>query len=427
MSSASFSHPRSVSAPPAASARSAPTGVAPVPLALFGFELSLDTVPLDELEGVCRRVTREATREWFQRSPGTEEVAVLSTCHRVEVLVLARTPDERDVWREALPPPRDGWRTREGWEALHHLFRVAAGLESLAQGELEVSHQVRAAGRSVLSRHPRPVLREVLSAAAAGVREEADPETAAASIAATAVAHLRGILPQPSPRVLVVGSGTVGRQVVRSLAGFARVTLLYHERSPEATFLDATGADAVRLDRLRSELADADAVITAAKFGDRGLRPHDLPSDRPLVLVDLGMPRNIDPAVRELPNVRLVDLEELHALSRAGGRPGPTDRLVERRAREFYERLERRLWAPWVDAILRSAEATRRAELASARPFLGPLDPAQEVAIERLTRRLVSRLLVPPTERIRSLPPGPAGDQRHRHAAELFGPLDPDP
>lgn len=401
-------------------------GPATASLALFSLECSLDTVALDALETVSRRTPREVLPSWLARCPATREVALLSTCHRVEVYALSQDSEDIERWLSLLPGPRDFWRVREGGEAVHHLFRVAAGRESSATGESEVSHQVRAAGRSIVSRHPRPILRSLFHEAASAAREGASSAgPAPVSIASLAAARLRSLLDRPNPRVLVVGSGTVGRQVVREIASFARPTLLFHERPPDPTFLSATGANAVQLDRLPEELRTADAVVTAAKFGDRGVRPRDLPRDHALVLVDLGMPRNVDPAVRDLPNVRLVDLEELHSATRPLRAPSLEDARVERRAGRCFLRLEPHLTAPWIDTLLRAAEASRRAELEVARPFLGRLDPEQEAAVDRLTRRLVARLAIPPVERIRALPSGPGGDLQRRIALDLLHPSDP--
>jgi glutamyl-tRNA reductase len=390
------------------------------PLMLAGLEFSLDTASLDALETVTRAVTKAQVAEWFDRYRGTEEVALLSTCHRVEILLLVRSLDEVDRWRDVLPGRRGSWRSRDGREAVHHLFRVAAGRESLAVGEGEVRHQVRAAERSILSRHPRPVLRD-LFVGAVGTAEEVRPSVPlSCSIASIAASRLLDLVGRSDPHVLVVGSGTVGRQVAECLAPFARVTLVFHQRSPDETFLRATGARAVPLDRLGEALAGSDAVVTAAKFGNHGLHASELPRDRPLVLVDLGVPRNVDPGVQELPNVRLIDLAELHA--RTGGSPSmhADDRRVEELAEKHSDRLERLLLEPWIGDYRRAAEAVRRSELDRARPFLGALDPAQWIAVERLTQRLVARLLSSPTERIRSLPPGPDGDALRRLAIELL-------
>jgi glutamyl-tRNA reductase len=394
---------------------------------LFGLEFSLDTASLDELEAVARSVTRAQVRDWFSCLPDTEEVALLSTCHRVELVFLARSREERDRWRSLLPGRGDSWKVREGREVVHHLFRVAAGRESLAVGEAEVRDQVRRAAHSVESRHPRPVLRG-LFAGAAGAADQVSPSVAqSCSIASIAARRLLDLVDRPLPRVLVVGSGTVGRQVTESLASHARVTVVFHQRAPEDAFLRATGAVAVPLGRMAEEFASSDAIVTAAKFGDHGLRASDLPRNRPLVLVDLGVPRNIDPGVRALSNVRLVDLEEMHALSGSRTVADGSDTRVDELAGRFSDELEGLLLEPWISALRRSAEEVRRSELARARSFLGKLDPDQEVAVERLTQRLVTRLLTPPTERIRSLPPGPEGDLQRRLAVELLRPSSADP
>jgi glutamyl-tRNA reductase len=415
---------------PAASAAPDPAPTvdeAAMPLSLFGLEFSLDTSSIDALEAVARAVTPQRIGEWFARQPGTEEVARLSTCHRVEIVLLARRPDEPERWRDLLPGSPSSWRLREGRAVVHHLFRVAAGRESLARGEAEVRGQVRGAGRSVQSRHPRPVLRALFDGAANAAGSVAPSVDTSRSIASIAAARLLELVARPLPRVLVIGSGAVGRRVTERLASYARVTVVFHRTPPEAAFLAATGARAVGLDRLHEELGTTDALVTAAKFGDRGLRAADLPRDHPLVLVDLGMPRNIDPDVRDLPAVRLVDLEELHRP--AGRLPGEDDQdaLVEGLAGRFSDHLEGLLLEPWIDAFRRAAEDVRRAELAIARPYLGPLGAEQAAAVERLTQRLVARLLLPPTQRIRSLPPGPEGDFKRRFAVELLRPRSADP
>ncbi len=397
------------------------------PLSLVGLECSFDTATLDQLESIVRSFPLEVLPPLFERHSGTEEVGLLTTCHRVELVLLLRDPAGVDRWLADLPGPQSVWRLRDGRELVRHLFRVATGRESLARGELEVSQQVRAAGFRVLSRHPRPVLREVLQGAASTAQELASGEAPPQSIASMAVTYLRTLLAAPSARVLVVGSGTVGRQVARCLSPDIRATLVYHTRPPSDEFLRNIGVDAAPMDRLGSLAANADAIVTAAKFGHHGIRAADLPPDRPMILVDLGMPRNIDPAVRQRPGIRLVDLEELHAWSRDPRAPSRPDARVQELADRFSGRIERLLLEPWIDALYRTAEATRRAEVERARKFLGPLDADQEAAIDRLTRRLVAQLLAPSTERIRSLPAGPAGDLERRLAVELLRPAPSEP
>ena len=395
--------------------------------AVVGFECSLDTTSADVLETVVRAVSRETVDRWADELPGTTEVALLSTCHRLEVYLVARGAAPRLAWRDRLPGPASIWTVREGAEAIHHLFRVAAGRESSALGETEVRGQVLSAGRAAIVHGPRPILRELFQAAASAAEEVAGGLAPGASIASIAAGLLRERIASANPRVLVVGTGVVGRQVARDLSPFARVTVLYHLHPPDPGFLRAEGVEALPISRLVDAARDADAIVTAAKLGDRGLRPDHLPPDRPLLLVDLGMPRNIDPAVRALPQVRLIDLEELRARARVAARPDRVDGAIRDRAAACAARLATDLDLDWVDARLRSVESTRQAEVETARAFLGPLDPAQAAAVDRLTRRLVARLVVPPLDRIRTLPPGPEGDLRRTIARELLGVSDPEP
>ena len=394
----------------------------PAPLGLCGFELSLDTASLDVLDAVARSLDGPRIKDWFDSSSGAEEVALLATCNRVELVLAFRSPTEGDQWLRRLPGDAGSWRPRTGRELVQHIFEVAAGQKSLALGEREVRLQVRAAAHSTLSRHPRPVIRELMESAAAAADEIAPSVPPARSIAALAASKLLEQVAFPFPRVIVIGAGSVGRQLTELLAGSARVTLVYRSRPPDERFLRTTGARAVPFTRLAEELGVADAVITAAKSGNRCLGPADLPALRRLVMIDLGVPRNIDPAVRGVPNVELFDLEGLRSLRTPSSRDDAADAALSGLADRFWARFELLALEAWVDALRRSIEELRRSELEVARPFLGALTVEQEVAVERLTQRLVAQILLAPTERLRSLPTGPDGEQLRRFALALLAP-----
>jgi glutamyl-tRNA reductase len=391
-------------------------------LRLVGFECSLDTTPIDSLDRYSQRVDSAQVTRWFEMLHDTEEVAVLSTCHRVELLALVRSAEEVEQWAACLGADPPDWRRREGTSLVQHVFRVAGGRHSLAVGEKEVRAQVRAAAGRVWSRHPRTLLRDLLLSAAETADQAAPTVPSSRSIAAVAASRVLATVGRPFPRVLVIGSGVVGRQVAELLSPGARVTIAYRSRPPDDAFLRTTGARACPADQIPAEIRLADAVVTAAKSGDRCLGPAELPGP-PLVLVDLGVPRNVDPAVRDRPGVTLLDLGDL----RAYGSPLPEDlegeAILEAGARACAERLARLALEPWVDRVRREAERLRARELETARSFLGELTPAQQEAIDRLTRRLVSRLLAGPTDRLRALPPGPDGDRWRRFALELLRPV----
>jgi acyl-CoA synthetase (AMP-forming)/AMP-acid ligase II len=195
------------------------------------------------------------------------------------------------------------------------------------------------------------------------------------------------------------------------LAGRARVTVVYRSLPPPDGALPADGVRTAPFDRLPELLREADGVVTAAKSAGRLLGPGPLADRlRPLPLVDLGVPRNVDPAVGTLPGIRLIDLEELFRTAPPVPDAGPgTERLLAE-ARAAAARLERVRPEAWVDALLRAAEAVRADEVARARPYLDGLSAAQQLAVDHVTRRIVARLLKRPIEDLRSLPPGTDGD-----------------
>ncbi len=400
------------------------TAVPPPELTLGGFEASLPHLTIEQLERLALDLADPWLAERFDRRSATREGVLLRTCCRRELLVLVREPAELERWQDELPGPPGAWVVRSGRDVVRHLYRVAGGQESLAVGEAEVRTQVRSAASDVVSRHRARALRDLLQGAARAADHLAPHVPAARSVAAIAATRVLELCGRPFPRVLVVGAGTVGRQVTEWLGPSARVTLAYHHRPPEPGFLRAAGARAVSDDALAAEIAVSDVVVTATKSGGRCLRPRDLPRDRSLILVDLGVPRNIDPAVRSIRTVRLIDLTDLRpSLPTADEGLG---RRLEASADGAFDRLERAALEPWVAAVRRSAEDLRAAELAVARPFLGSLTAEQEVAVDRLTRRLVDRILRPASERLREIPPGEEGNRLRRFALELLGPK-PDP
>ncbi len=412
------------SSPPEESARAIEGDLPVLQVAVVGIDL--DSTSIDALEAVAREVTPEWIERVWSTIPGTEEVAVLRTCHRVELVLLIRSAEAIRSWQDVVPGPPDAWSLRRDRAAVLHLHRVSAGLESLAVGEREVREQVRRAIPTVRSRYPRPVLREVLASAVAAAATTSPHVPAPRSIAAIAATRLLEEVARPFPRVVVIGAGVVGRQLAEALGSYARVTLLYRSAPPTEEFLRSTGARAASVDDLAKEIPLSDAVVTAAKSAGRILRVDDLGDPpRPLLIIDLGVPRNVDPAVRTHPRVRLLDLEDLRSDTVRSDDMGPLELRVAELAERSWLRLERALLEPWIDALWRHGEAVRSSELATALPFLGPLTAEQQTAVERLTRRLVKNLLRSPAERVRALPSGPEGDRMRRFVLELYR-ADPD-
>lgn len=391
-------------------------------LALVSLEFSLERESLESLEAAVRYLTDERLATTFDGDSGLLEAAVLRTCHRVELYLWAEGAPAVDAGALALLPLGSKWRRREGIDTIRHLFRVASGLESMAVGEREVREQVRSASARVLTRSPRPVLRPLLLAAVEAADGAAPDVPAGRSMAAIAAARVLEESPQPFPRVLVAGVGTIGRQVTELLGSSCRVALAYRTRPPDDGFLRSVGARAVPWASLRDELAVSDVLVSAAKSADR-LFPPDAVRGRtaPLLVIDLGVPRNVDPALREQPGIRLIDVAELRPNTRATPAPG-VEAAIERGVAKWSESL--RAWGieVWIDQLRRSAEARRRALVEQAGPYLGPLTERQQEAVETLTRRVVAELLDGASRGLRAMPPGPEGDALRRWALRWFGP-----
>ncbi|MCI4324832.1 MAG: hypothetical protein L3K00_02970 [Thermoplasmata archaeon] len=374
------------------------------PLQLVAFERSLSTGSLERLERSSEEWADERARAAFDLDPDLREVVVLKTCHRLEVYAVVSAPTAIARLEALLPRPRPGWHRRDGGAAVRHLFHVAAGLESLAVGEREVRVQVHRAGHRSISRLPTGGLRTLFDSAVAAADALGGSNSDATSIARVAAARMLVEVGPPFPRVVVAGSGVVGRQVTEALAPCARVTLLYRSHPPEEAFLRTTGARAAPLSDLAAELAVSDGLVTALKSAGRLVGRAELArrdSGRPLTVVDLGLPRNVDPEIARDPGVRLIDLERLRGpgLPNDRGRSDALDAAADRAFAGF----RRTSLEPMLATFWRAAERLRLSELERAAPHLSGLGPAERASVDRLTERLVRRLLAVPTERLREL------------------------
>jgi glutamyl-tRNA reductase len=381
--------------------------------ALISLECSFETGDLHDLELSLEHGSPERVARVFEGTPELLELGVLRTCHRFECVGWSSEGERARSALASLFGPSGNVRIRHGREAVRHLFRVAAGLESTAVGEREVRLQVATAARRILGRTPRPILRPLFEGAVAAAAESDALVPPDRSIAALAVDFVRSRVDSPNPRILIVGTGVVGWAVARQLAGWAEVTVVYRSRPPDPRAAAGTGISAVSFERFPAELPRADVVITAAKAGGRLLGPSELVARRPgVLLLDLGLPRNIDPAVGEHPTVRLVDLAGLRAQAKSSALPA-FERAIDRAADRAADALAREAFEAVIDRFRAECEAIRR-ELLREAPAGGERAAEER---DRLTRRLVDRILRTPTAALRAIPPGPEGDALRRWAA----------
>ena len=384
-----------------------------------------------------------------ERCPAVVEHAALETCYRVELYALLTTgvDDARDELIDALSNAHGVERelllehlyVHSGEDVAHHLCRVASGLDSLVLGEAEILGQVRAgfeAGKRAGTVGPSL---DLLARTAISAGRRARSETAIGANPATAssmaIALAEGVLGNVRDKhVLVVGAGRIGLQTLKAAQarGVAGVAVANRTLERAADVGASFGAKAYGLDELEQALAEADVVVTAtaselpvvSESVVRRAMSHR--AERPLVVVDLAVPTDVDRAAGEIAGVRLFDVDDLRSglddaiASRLSEVPN-VEAIVEEEMEEFGRRHRELEVEPALAALRRQAESIRQRELERALRDVGDVDPTVAERMDVLSRTLVTKLLHDPTVRLRER--AGAGDADHvaETLRELFG------
>ena len=382
------------------------------------------------------------------RSEHISEAVVLSTCLRTEVYAVVERfhdglADIESFFRFSAssmgPDSPSLSELLSCWiddAAVSHLFDVAAGIDSPVLGEGEILRQVRSAAELARREHAAgrvlgPLFRHAVEAGKR-VRTETTIAQGTTSLAHAAVAlaadQLQGGLDGRS--VLVIGAGEMGAGFCRALAqptAPARVVIANRSAKRAAAIAEQSGAEAVGLSKLDDELGRADIVLTSTAAADVVLdaarigRTMRSRPDRPLLVVDVAVPRDVDPAVAGLEGVRLLDVEDVRRFAEAQmatrRREIPVARavLAEELARYRVSSAARSA-APVVAALRARAESIRRAELERQGARLDALGPEAREIVESVTLRTVAKLLHEPTVRIKDA----AGSRRGERLAEAL-------
>lgn len=271
----------------------------------------------------------------LREAAGLDEIVLLSTCNRVELYGVAADPQAAMEAIAGILQRRAGrsadFSRFTGDDAVLHLFRVAAGLDSMVRGETEILGQVKDAYAAAFGAgHTSAVLNRLFQQAfraAKQVRSETEIGRGAVSVGSAAARLAASDLGNLSAcRALLLGAGEAGEDVARSLHARGLMELLVANRtSGRAEALAAAlGGRAVEFDRWRDHLATADIVIACADAPTRLLRADELApflevrAGRPLFLLDLAVPRDFDPAIRVLQGATLHDIDDLEAVAREG-------------------------------------------------------------------------------------------------------------
>jgi glutamyl-tRNA reductase len=390
------------------------------------------------------------------RCPAVEEHAVLSTCYRVELYayLIGGLEEAREELIHVLAEGHDVEHgllvdhlyVHAGEDVARHLCRVAAGLDSLVLGEAEILGQVGAAFEA--SREAKttgPVLSLLFrTASAAGRRSRRETAIGAnpATASSMAIALAEGVLGDLKEKnVLVIGAGRIALQTLKAASGRGISHTAVANRTPERAAEAARPfeADVYSLDELEAALAWADVAVTATSAeapivsADAVARARAGRETRPLVLVDLAVPADVERRAGDIPGVRLFDVDDLRAgldgaiVSRLDEVP-KVEAVVEEEVEAFGRHYRELEVEPLVAALRRQAESIRAHELDRTLRDLGDVDPETAARIEHLSRALVKKLLHEPTVRLRERAGQGEADEVAAAARELFGlaaPRDP--
>src|SRR3954453_2824620 len=380
-------------------------------------------------------------------TPAIQEAVAVSTCNRTELYVVVRDPVEGETTVLATLARRAGIRPTEllegvyslrNCDAARHLYRVTSGLESMVVGEAEVQGQVKRAYEAALAAQSTgPMTNKLFRAAlATGKRVRTDTAISVghASVASVAVQAAREALGDlASRRVLIIGAGETAEGTARALhdQGVETMFVANRRRERAIALAERFGGSTIAFDALPEELAHADIVVASTSSPHQILGAEELAlvmperAGRPLLLIDLAVPRDIDPACAELPGVTLSDVDDLQAqvarqqlVRRAEARKA--EGIVEEEIQGFAGWLGSLEVMPTLTALRTRGDEVVSALLAENEGRWEGLSPADRERVELLARTAVNRLLHEPTVRVRQL------DAEHRHARlqllrELFG------
>jgi glutamyl-tRNA reductase len=374
------------------------------------------------------------------------EAVVLSTCNRTEVYVVAELfhgayGDVRDLLCEigdlSVEELTPHLYSQHDTAAIAHLFEVAAGLDSAVLGESEILGQVRFAWETAQAEGAaRSTLNHLFRAAIATgkrARTETGIARGTASISHAAVEMITDMIGDlDGRRVLVIGAGSMGEGVAVALHRAGGADILVANRTPErgADLAERVNGVAVGFERLREAIAAADVII-AGTGSEQALLGRDVVADargtstRPLHIVDIGVPRNVDPTVADLAGISLSNLDDLRdwadrGLSHRAAEAERVRSIVNEEVEDFLVESTARQAAPLVAAMHEAADRVRTAEVTRFSSRLGDLSDAQRESVEALTRAIVAKLLHEPSVRLKTQAGTPQGERNAAAVRDLF-------
>ncbi len=402
-------------------------------LALVG--LSHKTAPVEIRERLAfdNLDIREALRA-LVRYDGVSEAMILSTCNRVEVV--AEAPGD-DLVRQFLCSyhriPSDSITnylyTLNDNDVIRHIFRVASSLDSMVVGEPQILGQVKEAYRvasdaGTMGLHLGSLMNRAF-VVAKKIRTETGIAQSAVSVSYAAVELARKIFGDLSAKsVMIIGASKMGelaaKHLKRSGVSMVMVTNRTFERAVEMARV-FEGA-AIQFEHLHDHIDRADIVISSTGA------PHFVIAkpmaeqiihrrkNRPMFFIDIAVPRDIDPAVNDIDNIFLYDIDDLQQVVDENVRErmkeaGRAEEIVDQEVQAFCSKMQTREVVPTIVGLRETLEKLRRDEIERNRKHLGALDEGQQQAVDRITQALINKILHHPISQLKDMAHDPKGPE----------------
>jgi glutamyl-tRNA reductase len=417
---------------------------------LFAIGISHKTAPLELRERLALTEGRAAgILSDLRSSQQVSEAAAISTCNRTELYLVVSDPVEAENVALGALSRQAGIRPTElvgslydhrGTDAARHLFRVAAGLDSMIIGEAEIQGQVkRAYELALVEGATGAILNRLFRGALASgkrVRTETRIGEGATSVPSAAVelaTRTHGDL--SDRRVLLIGAGETAELTARALAarGVDAVFVANRRYDRAIGLAERFGGSAVRFDDLPAQLGQADIVVSSTNSPHHIVEREELGlvvedrRERPLLLIDLAVPRDIDPSCREVPGVVLRDVDDVQSIADRNA----SGREVEARRAEVLVAAEINRFEAWLGSLEvlptvaalrgRADEIVRRVLTENERRFSEDLGSEDRARVEAMVRAVAHRLLHEPTLRLKRAAEEEDAYQQVAALRELFG------
>jgi glutamyl-tRNA reductase len=383
---------------------------------------------------------------WLSRQQGAE-VAIVSTCNRLELYAHVPTIGHMDsLWSDLLSQRQISSEevapyveTLSGIDAAGHLFRVSCGLESMALGEPQILGQVAHAHELAHNHNTMGSALSLLFRAALHAAKRSRTETAigngAASVSSLGLAkaeETRG--PLVDRNILVLGAGEMGETIVKSLVqrDVQRVTILSRTYANARRLADKWQAGACPITDLKRALTEADVLFTTSGAPFTILMYEDVAPimlarpDRPLCIIDIAVPRDVDPAVAAIPGVCLHDLDDLqHVIEgnleeRRANIPA-VERIIEEELVRVWADYQARSIVPAIQSLREYAEQLRQSELEWAYNRLPPESDHERSLFDHFSYRFMNKMLHHLTRNLKAKAGQEDGAMIVAVARDLFG------